>query len=370
MNPGVPRRREDRVPDFASEARLMEIHREAEQKGNIKSPGIRPAGAPFPVASVETGYYGIPLLKEPQWKWEVPVYFFVGGAAGAAAVVAGIARYFGEDKQLVRDARWIAAAGGVLSPALLVADLGLPSRFLNMLRVFKIQSPMSVGSWMLSAFSSAAAATAFAGMLRQRFGDWLPIRVLENAGEALAIATGLFISNYTGVLIGATAIPVWNKNISTLPIHFGASGLGSAVSLLELVGHPHSRALNALGIGSALIEILEGANIEMTPAAANAPLKRGPSGWLTRAGGVLSGPLPLLLRLLAASSGNERSRALRRTAALATLAGSFLTRIAWVQAGRVSARNFRLPLQLPEASTKYSIPSTQKSELSDHRSGT
>jgi formate-dependent nitrite reductase membrane component NrfD len=347
MNPGVPQRRQDRVPDYASEARLLEIRREAEQKGAMKSPGIRPAGAPFPVASAETGYYGIPLLKEPQWKWEVPVYFFVGGAAGAAAVVAGMARYFAQDEKLVQDARWIAAIGGVLSPALLVADLGVPSRFLNMLRVFKFQSPMSMGSWILSAFSSAAAATVFAGMLRDNVGDWLPIRMLENAGEALATTTGLFISNYTGVLIGATAIPVWNKNVSTLPIHFGASGLGSAVALLELAGHSQNRALNTLGIGSALVETLEGAKIELTPAAANLPLKRGSSGWLTRTGGVLSGPLPLLLRMLAGGSGKQRSRRLRRTAALATIVGSFLTRVAWLRAGHTSARNFRLPLELP-----------------------
>src|SRR5262249_47647840 len=218
LNPGRPQRREDRIPDNASEARLLEIRREAEQRGAVASAGIRPTGAPFPVASPETGYYGVPLLKQPQWKWEVPVYFFVGGTAGAAAVLGSMARYFGEDKKLVQDARWIAALGGALSPALLISDLGRPERFLNMLRVFKVQSPMSMGSWILSAFSSAAAATAFAGAMREKFGDWLPIRLVENAGEALATTTGLFISNYTGVLIGATAIPVCNENLTTLPL--------------------------------------------------------------------------------------------------------------------------------------------------------
>lgn len=351
-SPKAPASRQDRVPSLASEARLLEIRREAERQGAVTSPGVRPAGAPFPVASPETGYYGLPLLKEPQWQWEVPIYFFVGGAAGAAAVVGGMARYFGEDPQLVKDARWIAALGGVLSPALLIADLGVPSRFLNMMRVFKLQSPMSVGSWTLAAFSSSAAATAFAGMMRDKFGDWLPIRVLENAGEALATTTGLFISNYTGVLIGATAIPVWHENVGTLPIHFAASGLGAAVSLLELAGHSHNRALNALGMGAALWETLEGANIELKSSAANLPLKQGVSGLITRTGGVLSGPLPLLLRLLAAGASGKRASSLRRGAALATLAGSFLTRVAWVKAGHVSARSPRLPLQLPDADVK------------------
>ena len=138
------------------EQRLVEIRREAETRGKVKLGGIRPAGAPFPQASPETGYYGIPLLKEPSWTWEIPLYFFVGGAAGAAAVIGAIADYTGADRKLVRDARWIAAAGSVISPALLIADLGRPERFLAMLRVFKPQSPMSVGVWTLLGFSSGS----------------------------------------------------------------------------------------------------------------------------------------------------------------------------------------------------------------------
>src|SRR5438477_4068994 len=239
-----------RVPDAASELRLIEIRREAESRGQVKGAGIRPSGSPFPIASPETGYYGIPLLKRAPWTWEIPLYFFTGGVAGAAAVVGAIADYTGADRGLVRDARWIAAAGAVISPALLIADLGRPSRFLNMLRVFKLQSPMSVGAWTLTAFSTFSAAAAFANAMRQRL-DATPIYVLENAAGALAAATGLVMSSYTGVLIGATAIPVWNNNIGTLPQHFAASGVNSAVSILELLGHDNSRALNILGLAAA-----------------------------------------------------------------------------------------------------------------------
>ena len=76
--------RTPRLPDAASEARLLELRREAEQRGAVTSAGAKPAGAPFPQASPESGYYGLPLLKKPGWSWEVPVYFFVGGAAGAS----------------------------------------------------------------------------------------------------------------------------------------------------------------------------------------------------------------------------------------------------------------------------------------------
>src|SRR3954464_8694259 len=141
-------------PDLEKERRLFEIRREAEQHGQVKAKGTRPAGAPFPQASPESGYYGIPLLKEPPWTWEIPLYFFVGGAAGAAAVIGAIADYTGADRELVRHARWIAAAGSVISPALLISDLGRPERFLAMLRVFKPQSPMFYALSTLDGFSS------------------------------------------------------------------------------------------------------------------------------------------------------------------------------------------------------------------------
>jgi len=336
------------TPDSLKERRLVEIRRQAETKGTVAAKGIRPGGAPFPVASPETGYYGIPLLKKPAWTWEIPLYFFVGGAAGASAVVGAIASYTGADRKLVRDARWIAAAGSVISPALLISDLGRPSRFLNMLRVFKPQSPMSVGVWTLLGFSAGTSATAFAQFLTDRYGPSLPVRVIEQAGQAASLAFGLPFSNYTGVLIGATAIPAWNENAGDLPIHFGMSGLSAAVGMLELMGHRRSRALSALGLGAALFESLEGLRIEARRTTGLDPLKHGWSGTLTRAGGVLSGPLPAALRLISLFLGSRDSSTLRKTASASAIAGSLLTRIAWIYAGHVSAKDWKLPLGIAQ----------------------
>jgi formate-dependent nitrite reductase membrane component NrfD len=279
-----------------------------------------------------SSYYDLPALKAPVWTWEVPTYFFVGGAAGAAAVVASVARVAGADPSLVRDARWLAAVGGAVSPALLVSDLGRPERFLNMLRVFKLRSPMSIGAWTLVAFSNAAGANAFARALAKTRGGRLPIKIVSDAAEVLSAATGLVLSTYTGVLIGATAIPVWSRNVSLLPIHFGASGLGSAVSILELMGH-RDRALNILGIGAAAVETVVGIALETSDDPALDPIKHGWSGDVTRVGGLLSGPLPLALRVMGAHSITAR-----RVAAASTVVGSFLTRVGWLAAGRESAR--------------------------------
>src|SRR5438874_5456156 len=340
-----------RTPDESSERRLIEIRREAKSTGKVAAEGVRPGGAPFPMASPETGYYGIPLLKEPSWTWEIPLYFFVGGAAGAAAVVGAVANYTGAERKLVRDARWIAAAGSVISPALLISDLGRPARFLNMLRVFKPQSAMSMGVWTLVGFSAATSAAAFAQFLTDRFGDSFPVRVIEQAGQAASLLFGLPFSNYTGVLIGATAIPVWNENAGDLPIHFGMSGLSAAVGMLELMGNHKSRALGALGLGAALFECWEGLRIETRHSPGLEPLKHGGSGSLTRAGGLLSGPLPAALRLMSLFSGSGNRPSLRKAAAVSAITGSLLTRIAWIYAGHVSARDWRLPLEINTSKT-------------------
>ncbi|HWR14723.1 MAG TPA: NrfD/PsrC family molybdoenzyme membrane anchor subunit [Terriglobales bacterium] len=328
------------------EQKLVEIRREAEQRGFVSSRGVMPSGAPIPRASEQTGYYGMPLLKEPQWQWEIPLYFFVGGAAGSSAVIGAMADWIGDDYELASHARWLAVGGVGLSSALLIADLGRPSRFLNMLRVIKLQSPMSVGAWVLSAFGSMAAATAFVKAVQKRW-DWLPIRIVGNLAQFGSATLGLPFHNYTGVLIGATVIPAWNRNIKTLPIHFGMSGVQAACSILELAGHSDKRALNLLALAAAGWETYEGVHLETRQERVLHPLKRGASGWITRLGGVLSGPLPLALRSVAALVGTSSSQTkLRRTAALCGIAGSLLTRYGWVQAGHSSAKDWRQPLEI------------------------
>lgn len=329
-----------RVPDAASERRLDELRAEAETKRKVAGTGVHPAGAPFPVASPTTGYYGVPLLKPPTWTWEVPLYFFVGGAAGTAAVIGFAAQLSGADRKLVRDARLVAAAGGALSAPLLIADLGRPERFLNMLRIFKPQSPMSNGAWILTLFGSAAGAAAFADLVEAKLGGNVPVRVIGDVASAFAAAGGLGMATYTGVLVGVTAIPVWARNAELLPAHFGASGAGSAASLLELMGN-EDRALDTIALAAAMFETITGFFIETKTERAFEPLRHGDSGMLTRAGGMLSGPIPFLLRLLGWNNKNAQ-----RAAAASTLLGSLITRFAWVEAGKVSSRDAAVPLEL------------------------
>jgi formate-dependent nitrite reductase membrane component NrfD len=175
-------------------------------------------------------YYGRPIVKEPVWTWEIPTYFFTGGLAGASAVLSSAARTTG-NKQLARTALYVGAAADLVSPVLLVSDLGRPERFHHMLRVVKVTSPMNLGSWVLLV-SGGASTTAAALQLLDR---WKPLRV---AASIVATLAGPPLATYTGVLVADTAIPVWHDGRHELPWIFGASAAASAGAAASIFVHP------------------------------------------------------------------------------------------------------------------------------------
>ncbi len=323
----------DRAPEPRDprEERLDRLREEAARTGRVTGTGVTASGGPVPPTSVAAGYYGRPILKPPVWTWEVPVYLFVGGTAGMSAVLAAAALWLGHSVLVARTASFVAAAGALISPVLLTLDLGRPSRFLAMLRVFKLRSAMSVGAWTLVAFCGAAVPAA---ALLAFFPELLLAGVPRGlAGGALDVALaaaalfGALLATYPGVLLGATAIPAWSSHRALLPLHFGLAGLGSAAALLELAGH-RVEPLWALGLGVALVETGVGAWVELRRlGAVDRPLHSGRSGVLLRVAGVCAGPLAVALRLAG----------LVPWAAASFLVGALVSRWGWVEAGKASA---------------------------------
>jgi hypothetical protein len=324
----------DRATDKGFEARLDALREEAGQTGAVRDRGIAIAGGPIPpAATAPVAYYGQPIVKPPVWTWQIGLYFFVGGTAGMSGVLALAGLLTGQPLAFARAALAMAFAGAVLSPALLIADLGRPARFLNMLRVFKWRSAMSMGVWTLlsfSAFAAAALLLALARPLLTRAG------VSPTASGALLFvvvagtaAFGAVLATYTGVLLGATAVPVWSSHHRLLPFHFGVVALGSASAILELLGF-HMAALQGIGLTVASVETGVGAWLEITRGDAEArALAHGESGLLMRAAGLCTGPVTLVLRALGWTE----------VAAVCFLLGAVLSRYGWLHAGRVSARD-------------------------------
>ena len=316
----------------ATEERLDEIRRAAADNAPPIGQGEARRPAHPPQIRGKESYYGLPVLKAPVWTWEVPLYFFVGGIAGVSAVVAFASQVFARDPALTQAALWVALVGSLICPVLLIADLGRPARFLAMLRVAKIQSPMSVGVWVLVAFSNCVLVALLGNeFILRGYVNSLTIGMTW-AGEFTGALTGLILAAYTGVLIGATANPVWSHNRKALPPHFLASAVGGAGGVLELMGFLVP-ATNFLGLAAAAIETLLGVHFELSRLPVNAPLHRGKSAWTFRIAGVLAGPGALLLRLLSDSAGG------RRAAAICFLAGSLLSRYGWILAGVASAKD-------------------------------
>jgi formate-dependent nitrite reductase membrane component NrfD len=237
-------------------------------------------------------------------------------------------------------------------PLLLIADLGQPERFHHMLRVVKIRSPLSVGTWILLGFSafsgaSAAAQAADDGLLGRdtlpaRLGRRIPARALGAAGLAPAFA----LSGYTGTLLGATAVPLWGRNARYLGPLFLASSLGNASAALALVlaASPRAdhQALARLERFDTLAQLAEAGLLAVTQArlgpALDKPLRQGTTGLAYRAGvhGLGLG-LPLGLRLLHRLIGRQQGRAATVLSALLTLIGGLLFRYVMVYGGKASA---------------------------------
>jgi hypothetical protein len=311
------------------EERLESWRKEAKHGGAVAGRGVDVAGGPIPR---HPGYYGEAVVRPPVWTWEIPVYFFVGGAAGMAPLVACAGLLF-DLPALVQAALSIAAVGAIISPILLVLDLGRPQLFLNMLRVFKHQSPMSVGAWILSMFGTCAvpALIAFELHFRHVFGGSLDtfFAIVADLFVIGSAFSGLGLATYTGVLLGATAIPAWFLHRVLLPIHFGTAGLGCAAALLELFGF-QIRPLFLIGMLVAIVETLLWIWLEVDKhGPADRALHIGTSGWLIRSGEILSGPLPIIFRLTN----------LVPFAAASFLLGAFLSRFGWIAAGRASGKD-------------------------------
>ena len=306
----------------ATEKRLDEIREAALQAGRAQA-----------AAQAGESYYGLPLLKAPVWSWQIPLYFFLGGISGVSACIGFVAQLFHSDPALVRVCLWIGLIGASICPMLLIADLGRPARFLNMLRVFKLQSAMSMGAWILVVFSNFAflAVLCFELVLRGFTNPFL-ISVLWLL-EAAAAITGSAPRQLYRCLDRSHCHPGVVSESRAAPRPFSdlrprrLNGNSRADRLLDTCDpdpgfrRVRDRDVDRDFFGSAQRPV-------------DAPLHHGRSGKTLRIAGLLEGPAALLLRAFWGASHTGRY-----AAAVCFLLGSLLSRYAWIWAGRASAHD-------------------------------
>ena len=295
----------------------------------------------------DKNYYGIPPIKRAHWTWQVPLYFWIGGIGAGTQLFATVAQLLGhKDEALTRASRYTVLVTMLLSPVLLIWDLGRPERFYNMLRILKLRSPMSTQSWSLFAFGNlggliAARQAAEDGLL---FGDNLLSRLVIRLIPArlltvLALPFGLFVGFNTGNLVSATSVPIWARNWLFMGPTFLASGVSTALSWLSLLLHlgrwGEEKTLHALHRAERAVIVIEGVLIALSLVRMSrwskplfskevAPLFVGG----TLLGGILA-PFALLM--------GKESRSKSMIASTLALAGGLAFRFAIILAGRQSA---------------------------------
>ncbi len=271
-------------------------------------------------------YYGRPAVKASPYRWKVALYTFLGGLAGAVQVIVTLADLISEKRHrtLIMKGRAIAAANGaLLGPALLIADLHTPQRWYNMLRIFRRTSPMSIGSYLLTAFGSFSALSL--------------IPKIERVTQVPAALAGAGMASYTPALLASTATPLWSSTPRALGAEFASAAFASGAAALMLAS-PEKAMERAAGAATlAYAAATYAATREHEKKGVGRALRDGRWAAMHKAGLGLSIALPLACFALNAIAGRSERRSAIGAAGI--LAGVFLSRWALFEAGNESARS-------------------------------
>ena len=287
-----------------------------------------------------TSYYGRPVVKASPWKSDIPAYLFLGGLAAGSSLLAA-----GADlrnlPELRRVARIAALAGVAAGGAALIHDLGRPARFLNMLRTAKPTSPMSMGTWILTAYgpmASLAGASELAGLLPWK----LPIagRLLSLGARPAGLVAALLapaLASYTGVLLSDTATPAWHGARRELPYIFVGSAAAAAGGLaMCCAGLEQAAPARRMAVGGAVVALAMEQRMEQSLGLSAETLHSGKARTLMAANRALTAGGAVGTIAL-----GGRNRVAARAAGAALLAGSVCARFAIFEAGQLSARDPR-----------------------------
>jgi hypothetical protein len=285
-------------------------------------------GATRPPTGDGSTPYGRPIVKEPVWKWEIPLYLYTGGLAGASAGLALLTDASGHH-QLARRAWCTALAGSIASPALLISDLGVPRRFLNMLRLLKVTSPMSVGSWILAAFGPATAAATAHALTAGGLGG------VGRAAQGASAALGMPLASYTAALLASTSVPAWHEARRDLPFVFvagAAMSAGAAATTLSPAGVAGPARRLAVGAAAAELALTELMEHRLRRVGLDASIREGTPGRLMRIAKVTTAAGAAVVAWRGA-----RSRAAAVAGGALLTAGALTERWGIFEAGRRSA---------------------------------
>lgn len=303
---------------------------------NLKDQGSQPA----------------PPVKGATWEWYIPIYFWLGGISGGAWLAATAEDLAGgRDRVVIRAARYLALGSLLGGTALLIADLGRPDRFLNMLRIFRRRSTMSLGSWGLTLYGGLTGVAALLQAAEDGLLGKRPVLARMSRGAAgralhlIGLPPALFVGGYTGVLLGSTNTPSWARRSRLLgPLFLSSavsSGMAAVSAAVEVGGGARGGARHRLAraertaLASELVLTLasEGQARRLTSARHESAAFRSLRALMLTAG--MATPLALAI---SGHRGKRHRRPPGLASAALTLAGSLALRFLTTHEGYRSAR--------------------------------
>ncbi|WP_082943569.1 NrfD/PsrC family molybdoenzyme membrane anchor subunit [Mycobacterium sp. 1274761.0] len=281
-------------------------------------------------------YYGRQILKTPVWNWMIAAYLFSGGLSAGSAMLAAGADLTGRPG--LRKVSRIGSLGSVLASLyFLVGDLGRPERFHHMLRVAKPSSPMSMGTWILSAYGPGSGLAAVAELMPRRLGRTRLGRLVAWSARPAglwAAATAPGVASYTAVLLSQTAVPAWREAHPYLPFVFTGSAAASGGGLgMLLAPVDESGPARRMAVTGAALELAASRTLEQRLGLSAEAYATGRAHRLRRWSEILT-----VSGAVGAVVGGRR-RSVVAASGLAVLAGSALQRFGVFEAGVASTKD-------------------------------
>lgn len=283
-----------------------------------------------------TSYYGKPIVKAAPWTKDIPSYLFLGGLAGGSSLLA-VGADLTQNIALRKGTRLTAAAAIGASYVALVHDLGKPSRFVNMMRVAKPTSPMSVGTWIISAYGPAAGIAA-AYEFRHLSPSKTLAALLNLLGRPAGVGAAILapaVASYTAVLLSNTATPSWHHGFKEMPFVFVGSAASASGGMAMITSSiADAEPARRLGVGGAILELISMKKMEDSMGIAAEPLKSGSGGQLLKLSKIFT-----IAGLIGTVSLGKKNKLISTLSGLFLVLGSICTRFGIFEAGQNSTKD-------------------------------
>jgi formate-dependent nitrite reductase membrane component NrfD len=184
------------------------------------------------------------------WGAPIWIYLWMAGMAGGGYLAAFVAERFSgvSNGRLLRLATYLGIPLAIIGVILLIVDLGTPIWFWHLFTQFKVESPMSMGTWILLVWVILAVVMVMLWWIKLRVGEGLAkmLGQLTSLIGWVNVIFAILLITYTGVLLAVSSQSLWAGTVM-LPTLFVVSAISTGVAIVVLaaivVNSIHNRGI-------------------------------------------------------------------------------------------------------------------------------